>query len=319
MAGRLALLLLALYPNNVGYVPLALTEVFYTALLLSGCWLLLIYRAKCAMGLGGVVFGFATLVKAQSLIVIPLIFGIEMLRERIHWRNALRAVGKTSFVIAVSCSIVLPWSYRNYRVFGEGIFISTNGGLTLLTGNNPSARGDFTAKDYLVTSIPRTVGSQVAVDREARRRAIEWIQQNPGRFLTLLPLKLFRLWAPDGESEWAFQAGYKGYEAHVFWFRAVRYINQIYYVCLLAGFVLAGVALFSGRVRISHRRLDWWALPYGLALYPTLIAMIFSGQSRFHYPLMPFVAMACGWLIVFLYAERTDHDPAQVGRKLAVS
>jgi len=28
-----------------------------------------------------------------------------------------------------------------------------------------------------------------------------------------------------------------------------------------------------------------------------MIAMVFSGQSRFHYPAMPFVAMAAGWLL----------------------
>jgi len=37
LAGRAALLLLALYPNSAFYVPLALTEVFYTMLLLAGC------------------------------------------------------------------------------------------------------------------------------------------------------------------------------------------------------------------------------------------------------------------------------------------
>jgi hypothetical protein len=29
-----------------------------------------------------------------------------------------------------------------------------------------------------------------------------------------------------------------------------------------------------------------------------LIAMVFSGQSRFHYPAMPFLCMVAGWLIV---------------------
>jgi hypothetical protein len=40
LAGRVALLLIALYPNNAFYVPLAMTECFYTALLLgaAGCW-----------------------------------------------------------------------------------------------------------------------------------------------------------------------------------------------------------------------------------------------------------------------------------------
>jgi hypothetical protein len=38
-------------------------------------------------------------------------------------------------------------------------------------------------------------------------------------------------------------------------------------------------------------------LPYGIALYPSAIAMVFSGQSRFHYPVMPFVCVTAGWLL----------------------
>jgi hypothetical protein len=33
-----------------------------------------------------------------------------------------------------------------------------------------------------------------------------------------------------------------------------------------------------------------------VAAYPTLVAAIIFGQSRFHYPVMPFVCLACGWL-----------------------
>src|SRR5262245_51411015 len=107
----------------------------------------------------------------------------------------------------------------------------------------------------------------------------------------LLPMKWFRLWAPDGEAEWGFQAGYKQYDEYVCYFRAVRYLNQGYYGLLLLGFAWAGFLLFSGRVRISELRFDWWVLPYAIALYATFLSLVFSGQSRFHYPIMPIVVM----------------------------
>jgi Dolichyl-phosphate-mannose-protein mannosyltransferase len=300
IAGRVGLLLLAIYPNHIGYVPLVMTEVFYTVLLLAGCWLLVVYRSTATRIFAGLVFGLATLVKAQSMLVIPIIFGIETLRGQSELKTAIRALINATFVIAIAFIVVLPWSYRNYRTFGEWILVSTNGGLTLLTGNNPSARGDYTQNDPLVTSIKRTVATQLLTDTEAQRRALQWIKENPGRFVALMPLKLFRLWAPDGESEWAFQAGYKGYDAESFWFRAVRYVNQVYYVCLLVGFAWAGLILFGEKIKFYRKPIDWWALPYALALYPTAIALVFSGQSRFHYPIMPFVAMSCGWLLVFI-------------------
>lgn len=313
LAGRAALLLLAIYPNNIAYVPLLLTEVFYTVLLLAGCWLLIVWRSAAGVVAGGLVFGVATLVKAQSLVVVPLIFAVAVARD-FDRRRALLAMGKTIAVIAVAIAVVAPWGYRNYRVFGEFVPVSTNGGLTLLTGNNSSARGDYSYDDPLVTSIPRTVATQLAVDKEARRRAVQWISDHPRQFLLLLPFKVFRLWAPDGEAEHSFQLGYKGYERHVVAFRTVRYLNQAYYVCLLVGFAWAAVILLRGTVRVSEYRFDWWILPYAIALYPTAIALVFSGQSRFHYPVMPFVAMCSGWLLVTACGFRALGGPRKAQR-----
>jgi len=50
----------------------------------------------------------------------------------------------------------------------------------------------------------------------------------------------------------------------------------------------------ASAVRQGERVIDWWLLPYGIALYPSAIPMVFSGQSRFHYPVMPFVSHGCG-------------------------
>ena len=310
LAGRASFLLLAIYPNSIGYVPLVWTEVFYTLLLLLGCWLLVARQSTLSLVLGGAVFGMATLVKAQSLLMIPVIYSVDILREKVSIRRCTEAIIKCGAIMLCSLVIVLPWSYRNYQVFGEWIFVSTNGGLTLLTGNNPSARGDYAPNDPLVTSIPRNVANQVEVDKEATRRGIQWVRENPVRFILLLPLKSFWLWGPDGESEWWFQAGFKDYDRHVLLFRVLRYLNQVYYMCLMIGFFLAGRQLLNRERTIFHAGIDWWALPYAIAFYTTLIALVFSGQSRYHYPIMPFVIMCCGWLLVTLCSNHTLHHRA---------
>ncbi len=168
-----------------------------------------------------------------------------------------------------------------------------------------------------MTGINRSVSAQLEVDKEARRLAKEWIKENPGRFMELIPLKTFRLWGPDGESEWSFQADHERYAAHALWFRAVRYANQVYYICLMSGFLWAGLLLLSRKAKLTHPRFDWWLLPYTLALYPTLIAMVFSGQSRFHYPVMPFVAMTCGWLLTHWMMKQQAYGSGQ-GRQQVI-
>jgi 4-amino-4-deoxy-L-arabinose transferase-like glycosyltransferase len=297
-AARLGLLLFAIYPNAIGYVPLALTEVFYTALLLLGCSLVIARRSALWLLAAGVVFGFATLVKAQTLVMVPLLFAIDWLRTGDVWRRLPRLVGQGALVLGMAALTVLPWTVRNHAELGHWIAVSTNGGFTLLTGNNDSATGDYTPNDPTVTALlARRDLDEVTRDAEAKRLGMAWIAAHPGRFLALAPRKLARLWLPDGEAEWAYQAAAPSYARFELLYRAVRVANQAYYALLMLGFAAAFVVMTIRRRAEGQRWVDWWLLPWGVAAYPSLIAVMFSGQSRFHYPAMPFVCLATGWLL----------------------
>jgi 4-amino-4-deoxy-L-arabinose transferase-like glycosyltransferase len=298
-AARAGFLLLAIYPNAIAYVPLALTEVFYTALLMAGCWTILTRTGRGQLVGAGMLFGFATLVKAQTLVVIPLLFAIDWLRTDNLWRRFPRLFGEGLLVLAVAALTVLPWTIRNHAQLGHWVAVSTNGGFTLLTGNHDTATGDYTPDAPVVEELMARPGlGEVERDAEARRIGLEWIENNPGKFLALAPRKLMRLWLPDGEAEWAYQAGAPNYPRFEALYRAVRYANQAYYVLLMLAFASAFFVMLAKRRRDGQRRIGWWLLPYGIALYPTLICLVFSGQSRFHYPVMPFVCMIAGWLVV---------------------
>lgn len=310
IAARLSLLLLAVYPNSIGYVPLALTEVFYTTLLLAGCWLLVARQSYRALALAGIVFGFSMLVKAQSLVVVPLVFAILLLRESGFWRRLPGAVMRMALLFAVAGLTVAPWTLRNHRELGEWIVVSTNGGFTLLTGNNDTATGDYTPDDPAVKALMARNLGEVATDAEAKRLGLAWIKANPGRFISLMPAKAARLWLPDGEAMWAYEGGAPAFSRHRQLFWAVRYANQAYYVLLMLGFVAAFVTFAMTRWRKREQLVDWWLLPYGIAAYPTVIALVFSGQSRFHYPVMPFVCMACGGLLAMLLTRNRESRAA---------
>lgn len=298
LAGLIALLLLAVYPNSILYVPLALTEVFYTALLLAGCWLLIARKGALRLVFAGLVFGLATLVKAQTLVVIPLICLIGLLRDGNVVRRTPGVVARGAFIIAVAAMVVAPWTIRNHEVMGAWIPVSTNGGITLLTGNNDSARGGFTPEDPVVKALDARKGlTEMEYDAEASRLGKEWIKAHPAQFLKLMPMKLARLWGPDGEGQWAYETGSPAWKAAPWAFTLLRAANQLWYFALLGLFAVAAVLMVRHRRAEGTRVIDWWLLPYGIALYPSAIAMVFSGQSRFHYPVMPFVCMAAGWVL----------------------
>lgn len=310
LAGRAALLLYAVYPNAIAYVPLALTEVFYTFLLLLITWLLAVRPGWGRTVLAGLVLGFATLVKAQTLAVVPLIIGIALLRQPRWWRAIPAAAGRMMMLIALAAIVVAPWTMRNERLLGHRVLVSTNGGITLFTGNNDSARGDFTPNDAAVRALDvRTDLDEADWDALAGREGAAWIAANPGRFAALMPAKAFRLWAPDGEGEWAYQGGYARYPDHLTIFQIIRYANQAFYIALMAGFAWFGLRTAWRRWRQAapgESWAGWWLLPYGIAAYPTAVAVVFSGQSRFHFPVMPFACIACGWLLTEIIRGRRD-------------
>jgi hypothetical protein len=290
--GRLSVLVLTISPNQIGYIPVLGTEVFYTALLLVAILIVICAKRRTDLLLAGAAFGVATLTKAQTLFLPAVLFTAWWLAAAIQARR-FSCLGKVAIIYATMAMVIFPWTIRNYLVFGEFIFISTNGGGTLLSGNNPSASGDYTASDALVQQVPNDVAGQVANDRLATRLALKWIYDNPVKFVILIPKKIWRLWAPDGESEWSYQAGYKSYENFWLAFRIARVVNQLYYICLILLFLLS-VVCFARR----RRPLDTYEVTgYALVVYFTLISIVFSGQSRFHYPLMPWIAIYAGWTV----------------------
>ncbi len=298
LAARTGLLLLALYPNNAAYVPLALTEVFYTTLLLAACWLLIARPSWPGLAATGAVLGAATLVKTQTLMVVPLVLGIGVLQAPNFWRAIPGAAARMVLVIAVAALVIAPWTLRNHRELGAWVVVSSNGGITLLTGNNDSANGGFTPEDPVVLALNARTGlNELEYDAEAKRLGMAWIKANPGRFAALMPLKFLLLWGPDGEAIWSYERGAAAYPANAGLFYAARLANQAWYFMLLLGFALAAAVTVRQRLRSGQKLAGWWLLPYAMASYPTAICLVFSGQSRFHFPAMPFIAMTCGWLI----------------------
>jgi 4-amino-4-deoxy-L-arabinose transferase-like glycosyltransferase len=292
LSARLAVLLLTVYPNNIAYVPVLLTESLYLFLLLLATWLF--FRTPSLLGVlaTGVVLGLCTLVKAQSILFAFLLIPIGLWL----WGRSVsrtRALLFAALIPVAAVLTVLPWSFRNVSTFGSFVLISTNGGMTLLSGNNPSARGDHTPDDSLVAQARFSVADQLEADRRARALALQWIRNNPVQALALAPMKVWRLWSRDGEAEWAYQEGTPSYERYSIVFRMIRVLNQAYYglVLLAAGAGIYLLAHFG-----PHRPAPWFGVLVGIFI--TGIAVLFSGQSRFHFPAMPFLMMYAAWYLV---------------------
>ncbi len=232
----------------------------------------------------GALAGAASLVRAEAVVLLALP-PIALAAAGASWKRIATA---GALVVATTVAIQLPWLVRNARLFGEIVPVSNSFGRTLLIGHNPSADGGMNlwSPDPTADQRDRLKGNprlDLAVDRRLREAALRYIAENPGRELELIPRKLWLMFRGDRVwSEWYVPSNESRVQAAGIE-RLGRVSNLFYWALMLAaapGFV---AALVSRGPRI--------VLPALVVFWTAFFVVIFYGSQRFHFPLMPLVAV----------------------------
>ncbi len=306
---RLAGLLYAIYPAHIVYTGTTTSEATSTAVTMAAFALLVGgRRRRLALVAGGLLFGVATLMRAQMLMFpAGLLIAMTIVWRDYRWRDALKAAVIVHVAMAV---VVLPWTIRNYRALGAVVPVSTNGGVSLYYGANPHATGGWYAWERTpewdrVVGIPygERVARQVELDRRFKRAAKEWIVAHPAAWVALGPTKIALLWAKDGDAFWNLDASYPQAGRTL---TLVRAADQALYMAMLALAVIAFVVALRARWRGRDAPM---LLMGAMPAFATLTAFGFTGQTRYHYPAMPFVIVAAGWILAMLI-RRAARAPA---------
>jgi len=310
-AARTAMLLYAIYPSPIVYTGAAVSETASTAVAMAAFALLIAGRRRWWMlALSGLLFGVGTLMRAQ-LMLFPIggIIALMLVFRDMRWRDAVRAALVVHIALA---AVVLPWSLRNERVLGSFVLVSTNGGVALFTGANDRATGEWFEWEHTPlwdkTGIPfaERVERQVELDNRFRTLAKDWIAAHPLRWSTLGLKKMALLWRKDSDAFWALDGTYPAWRPA---WTAAQVIDQLYYLLLLA---LAAWPLFVGARAVLRR--DWAHAPLALLgcmpVFVTLTAFGFTGQIRYHFPAMPFVAAAAGIALAEAWRRRQGRSAA---------
>ena len=299
-ATRLAVLLYALYPNHLAYAGVALSELYFTALLMSAMWLLLRRQSGIVSQLlCGILFAIAVLTKPQA-IVVPT--GALILAMFATSRFTFRETATRLLIVYVAVAAVLaPWIVRNHQVFGTFVFVSTNGGVGLLAGAHDEATGDHMeiqeTKVFAELGIPWTerVARQVELDRAEKAAAIAWIKANPGAYVALMPVKLFRLWWKDTDGFWWFGGDYPD---ATYLIRVLQGLNQIFYIGVLIGALICLWRAMKGLLKRDEGR-SALLLLFAVPVFVSIISIFFTGQIRYHFAAMPYLIMAAAWIAVY--------------------
>lgn len=301
-AARLGLLAYALYPNHIAYTGIAATELVYTALIASGFALLISGRDRMLLVSGsGLCFGIGTLVKAQT-VAFPLgaIIALYLVYKNYRLSAALRA---GTVVYACLLLVVLPWSLRNQAALGEFVFVSTNGGAALMIGANDHMTGDHFALEksaaFARLGIPwsERVRRQVELNKRQKEAGKAWIKQHPLRYLAWIPLKIVMLWRKDTDGFYPYADTYPDHPGAV---RSLQWLNQAFYVAVLALALPAAFIGLAGLIRRDEYRARIGLL-FCMPVFVSLLAAIFTGQVRYHFPAMPFLvasaALIASWIL----------------------
>jgi len=215
-------------------------------------------------------------------------------------------------VVGIMCLLTIcPWLARNYRISGRIVF-QTEGGITFLIGIHLLANGRY------VREIPALWQKQVLslglnefqADSLAYQQALQFIREHPLRWVALIPLKWFHLLVRDDSGVfWNFQSTSRPYPP-VLASVLLLYSDIYYFIFILAAIIGLGFLKQTGI------RPNGYLFPLIMIIYWLVFHAFFFGMDRFHYPVMPFIAMFSGlgisgvWEVIMHKRSLASGNPA---------
>jgi len=270
-AGLLAALFAALYPELVWFAAHFWAETLFAVLL---WWAIERLVASDATGSSvaavgaGLLWGLSVLTRETVLYFVP--FAALWLA----WRRPGGSRRAALFVCA-SLVVVLPWTVRNWRVFGAFVPVSTAGALNLWQGNTRLSREQVYEEYWAVHGrIPKY--------EHARSRAIEAIlARQPLWIVEKLRSELPEFWAAHAQPIVHIERGAYG---------PIRRPLALAAVAIVLAPYLAALALFVlGLASPGLGRAAGLVLAF-LAFY-VLLHVVAHGYPRYRLPAMPAVLL----------------------------
>jgi 4-amino-4-deoxy-L-arabinose transferase-like glycosyltransferase len=266
-SGLIAATAAAFWPAFIGFSVLVLSETLFALMLtLSLAAMAKLVRSSGEAVSRRVVWGGAVgiLIVLASYVrptwlpaagVFPLLYWL--------WAGRTKAALLVGFAIALTAAATLtPWVIRNQIVTERLVPTTLWVGPSLYDGLNPNATGESDMQFFDEENLLARM-SEYDMDREYRRRAWDFVRENPGRTVELAFIKLWRYWRP-----WP--------GAEQFSSPAARFVVAAYYLPILA-FAVAGAWL---------RRRDLWlvGLSAGPILFFSVVHCVFVGSLRYRLP-----------------------------------
>ena len=182
----------AVYGYFILYAATLMTETFYIVVLLwslevglrLGAHLREAGRVPRSLALQlGLSLGVAALLRQSVLPWVPVLF-LYLLWQA--WRGkqlkeAMRTLAVAGLILA---ACILPWTYRNYRVYGQFLPLNSSTGYAMYSAQHPMHGTNF--REFDAAPLPEGLaGNEAQIDQELMRAGIQFVLDDPGRYMLL--------------------------------------------------------------------------------------------------------------------------------------
>jgi 4-amino-4-deoxy-L-arabinose transferase-like glycosyltransferase len=277
VSALIAVFISSLYPHFLFYAVSGLTETLFTFLLLLA--FLFLYREKYFLGV--VALALSVLVRPSLDFLNPLlVFSFSFFVFR---KGYYRSIRQVFIYIIVYIILMSPWWIHQHQKYGEFVRLNLGDGVVLYSGNNPLnvtgggvGVGNSGIRDMDTTQFSR-IKDPIERNQVMKEVAVDYIFNNPSRFIELAGVKFLRFWR--------------------LWPHTEHY--QQWYT-IAASLLSYGLILFlSIGFILKHAKEYFWRLTpvFALFSYLTLVHMITIGSIRYRFPLEPFLIIFASYFV----------------------
>jgi 4-amino-4-deoxy-L-arabinose transferase-like glycosyltransferase len=165
--------------------------------------------------------------QGRTMMTVPVATGAKL-------RDAL---AKPALAAAIAVLCCIPWTIRNYSVFGHVVMLRSNLGLQLWLGNNENARESWREQLHPIFNAGERAlyirMGEINYMRLKEREAFGYMLSNPGEDLKLIGKRFVATWSggtPSPLSDFIHTPGV--------WFRSVLIFNLFLALGAVAGIVV---------------------------------------------------------------------------------
>lgn len=274
--GCIASTLFVLFIDLIEMTAMIMTETLTVFLIILSMYLFIRYfdqpTNKNVLFLG-ITIALSILTRPTALFFFLVVLIFALLKK--YYVQAL-------IITACAFFIVGPWTARNYITYGRFIPTTAAGGYDLWVGNNPAANGELNATPEITNYLADN--GIVKTDEKGIKEVKYFIFHNPIQFVKLLLVK----------TSIYFSFG----RPLAFWFylSGLPKILTIIFSSLFA-FIFFSFGLSGAWMLFKERKpLIRWLLLLMLAAPLSVVPIIV--ETRYRFPVYPFLALFAGYFIV---------------------